>query len=582
MTVEKTNKSSNAHIWLKYISPYKFHLLGALIALTIAAGSILVLGKGIGFLIDKGISHNNEYLLDLGLLSVFALVLLLAVSSFFRVYLTNYVSERAIAQIKTDLYKHIINLPCDYFEKTKTGDLLSRINNDSSVIQTILTSSFSVACRNLILLVGGLVMMVANNYKLASIVAVVIILVVMPLVFLGRKVRKLSKIVQEHNSDINSHLSETIQGIKTVKTFNYEDVVINKFNQIIKETLNAINDKLLNKSILTSTVIAFVFGSIAFVLWIGGNQVISGKISSGDLTAFIFYSIMVAGSFGSLSEVAGDIQRAMGAAERLSELMNEKSLIEQSDLDKHINLTNNPIITFENVSFSYPNANIAALQNINFTIQSGKMVAIVGPSGSGKSTLLELVLRFYQVSEGRILIDNVPISKISSKELRNYCSMVTQDPAMFSGSILDNIKLGNPDASMEEIISATKLAVCYDFIMQLPDQFNSQIGERGVLLSGGQRQRIAIARVFLRNPKILLFDEATSALDTANEQLVKQAIESLTKDRTSIIISHRLSTIQKADLIIVMDQGQIVEMGTHQELVERNGLYASLAKLQFE
>ncbi len=579
--------------WLSYIKAYKLHLVGAVIALLFASISVLILGKAVGFLIDQGISHNNPHFLNNGLFMVMGVILLLALASFFRSFLITYVGEHSIANIKKDLYNHVLKLPCSYFENNQSGELLSRITADTALLQTVLTSSFSSTIRNTIMFIGGLIMMIITSAKLAAIIAFVIVVIVIPIVLFSKKVRGLSKIILGKASYISSHLTETIFNIKTIKAFNYENTQQAKFDHIIADTLKITEQKILSRSLLSSIVISLIFGAVAFVLWIGGHEVIKGHLTSGQLSSFIFYSIVVAGSLGSISDVIGDIQKALGSAERLTELLNEQDSLTIANLNNsnniHINnqqkatlnYDNSPLLKFEQVSFSYEKNNKIAVNNLNFTINPGEIAAIVGPSGAGKSTLFELILKFYTPTNGAIYIDNINIADINDQELRDYCGIVSQSPVIFSGSAYDNIHIGKITATKDEIIAAAKQAACYDFIMQLPNGFDSNLGEMGGKLSGGEKQRIAIARVFLKNPKILLLDEATSALDSQNEQLVKQALEKLIINRTCLVITHKLDTIKKAKKIIVLEHGKIVETGNHETLLANNGLYANLTRLQF-
>jgi ATP-binding cassette subfamily B protein len=560
-------------------------IFGAIAALIMTAASVLMLGKGMGFLVERGIAEHNSHLLNEGLIIISGIILLLATGSFLRSYLVTYISDNAMASLKRDLFNHVLLLPYSYFERTKTGELISRLTSDLVLLQTVLSSSFSVALRNGIMLIGGLTMMLLTSYQLASIVAGVIVIIILPIIILGKKVKQLSKITQAKNADITSHIEETIHGIKTIQSYTYENFQQTHFNLLTEEALKASKRKIIYRSSLVAIVITFVFGAIAFVLWMGGQQVVTGRLSTGELSSFIFYAIVVAGSTGSISEIMSDLQRASGAAERIIEVLHEPTAAQVYPtplLKKNISISEHPQINFKEVSFSYETqSQQRALHDINFIIEPGQTVALVGPSGAGKSTIFELLLRFYDPQHGSILIDNHCLTSLPLSQLRQYFGVVPQQPIIFTGSAYDNIRLGNPNASDDEILSAAKAAICHDFLMALPQGFNTFLGEKGVRLSGGERQRIAIARAFLRNPKILLLDEATSALDTANEKLVQHAFETLMENRTNLIISHRLSTILKADRIIVLDKGHIVETGTHQELINNNGLYAHLVELQF-
>lgn len=574
---------------VSYTKPYKFAVFAAFCALTVTAVSVLVLGKQIGLVVDQGFGHHNQTILDRGLLMVWLTILVLALGSFARSYLVTYVSNQIMTSVQRDLYAHLLYLPAAYFERNKTGDILSRLTLDTTLLHTMISTSISVALRNGMMLLGGLVMMILTSYQLASIVAAVIVVIVLPIMILGRKVRALSKITQAQIATTTSYLDEAIQGIKTIQAFTHEPLEIKQFRTLTDAVLSASKAKLIYRSSLVALVISCVFGAVAFVLWIGGHQVMANHLSTGQLSSFLFYAVIVATSSGSISEIAGDIQRALGAAERLTEFMQEPTTLAEYPASAEVSvapLSTPPRLRFEKVTFSYScgtgSTASHALHDINLVIEPGETLAIVGPSGAGKSTLFELLLRFYEPQEGRIFLGNSSIDALPLATLRHAMGVVPQHPLIFSGSAYDNIRMGNPAASDADIIEAAKAAACYDFLASLPEGLHTLLGEKGIRLSGGERQRVAIARVFLKNPPILLLDEATSALDTANEQLVRSAFEQLMAHRTSLIIAHRLSTIQKADRIIVLDKGRIVETGTHQSLLQQGGLYAHLAQLQFD
>lgn len=570
--------------WLRYLAPYRLALVGAVIALIITASSVLLLGQGMRYLIDEGISKQNRILLDQGLIFVCLIIILLAAGSFTRFYLITSIAENVIADIKKDLYQHLLKLPCRFFEKTKAGEILSRLNADTSLLQILISSSFSTALRNGIMLIGGLTMMIITSHQLAAIVGIVIICIIFPIIILGKKVRILSKQAQASLAELSAHTEETIYGIKTIQAYTREFLENQRFIKLTNQALANSKLRITYRSFLTAMVILFVFGSVAFVLWVGGQQVIDQHISSGQLSAFLFYSVLVAASAGSISEVIGDVQRAFGAMERLKELQREPTFIsELTDETMRLDRLQPASLCFQQVHFHYPtNPSSPSLTDINFVVAPGEMVAIVGPSGAGKSTIFELILRFYDPQSGQILINNQPITQLGLQNLREFVGIVPQNPVIFSNTAFENIHFGNPEASNEAVIHAAKSAACYDFISQLPQGFDTYLGEKGVRISGGEKQRIAIARLFIKNPQLLLLDEATSSLDSANEQLVQNALEAIMQNRTSLIIAHRLSTIQKADRIIVLEKGKIVETGTHQSLIKANGLYASLSRLQFQ
>ncbi|MDA0781589.1 MAG: ABC transporter transmembrane domain-containing protein [Rickettsiales bacterium] len=566
----------------KYLFPYKPYIIGAFIALLITSSSVLGLGKGLGYLIDNGLSGNNPELLNKALIAMMAITTLLALGTYARFYLITYTGERVISDIRNDIYNHILKLSPDFFEKTKAGDIISAINADCTLIQSVVGSSLSIALRNSIMLIGGAGLLIHTSPKLAGIVSIVIPMVLFPIILLGKKLRKASRAYQEKIAEISSHSEETIMGIKTIQAFVNEAHEASIFDNTLKSTLKAAKTRIRLRSLLTSIVILFVFGAVGFVLWIGGQDVLNGTITPGKLSSFIFYSVLVAGSTGALSEVIGDLQRAAGAADRIFNILKTQPSIKNCVAPKKISDQTKGDITFDNVTFSYPSKpKIATLKNVSFEIKNGETIAIVGHSGAGKSTIFNLLLRFYNTSFGDIYIDGIKIKDIELSHLRSLFGLVPQDTVIFSASAYDNILFGRPDATAEEVRNAAKHAAALDFIENLPEGFKSHLGEKGVRLSGGEKQRIAIARMFLKDPKILLLDEATSALDVENENSVQKAFESLMQERTTLVIAHRLSTVQKADKIIVFDKGEIVETGNHKTLMGKKGVYAKLVSMQF-
>ncbi len=566
----------------KYLFPYKAYIIGAFLALLVTSSSVLGLGKGLGYLIDKGLRGNDPELLNTALVVMMAITTLLAVGTYARFFLITYTGERVISDIRHDIYNHILRLSPDFFEKTKSGEIISTINADCTLIQSVVGSSLSIALRNSVMLIGGSVLLIHTSPKLAGLVSIVIPMVLFPIILLGKKLRKASRDYQEKIAEISSHSEETIMGIKTIQAFVNENHESRIFDKTLESTLKTAKKRIRLRSFLTAIVILFVFGAVAFVLWIGGQDVLNDKITPGKLSSFIFYSILVAGSTGALSEVVGDLQRAAGAADRIFNILKTQPNIKNCVAPKKLSDKTEGNITFDNVTFSYPSKpNIATLKNITFEIKKGETIAIVGHSGAGKSTIFNLLLRFYNTSFGDILIDGIKIKDIDLSHLRSLFGLVPQDTVIFSASAYQNILFGNPKATEEEVKNAAKHAAALEFIENLPDGFKSHLGEKGVRLSGGEKQRIAIARMFLKDPKILLLDEATSALDVENEQAVQAAFESLMQDRTTLVIAHRLSTVQNADKIIVVDRGEIVETGNHKSLISKKGLYAKLVKMQF-
>lgn len=568
---------------LRYLKPYKLYAICAIIALLITSVSVLGMGKGVGYLVDKGLGQNDSGLLNTALLSLLGITVMLALGTYARFFFVTYTGERVVADIRRDIYSHILSLSPEYFERTKSGDILSCITNDTSLLQMVVGSSVSVALRNALMFFGGVLLLLHTSPKLTMIVAIVVPLVVLPIIILGKKLRLLSRESQERVSYLSSHAEESINGIKTIQAFVREGLESSVFTKLVGDSLYTATKRIRLRSMLTAIVIMFVFGAVAFVLWIGGNDVISGRMSAGELSSFVFYSIVVAGATGAISEVIGDLQRAAGASERILDLLDTDSAVKDSEetIPMHQNVKGD--IEFNNVEFVYPaNINKIALNGFNLDIKSGETIALVGPSGAGKSTIFQLLLRFYEIKSGSITIDGNDIRKYRLRDLRNLFGLVPQDPVIFSGTAYENILFGNPDASAEQVREAARAASAFGFINKLPEGFDTFLGEKGVRLSGGERQRIAIARVFLKNPQIVLLDEATSALDAENEQNVKEAFEKLMENRTTIVIAHRLSTVKKADRIVVIDNGMIQETGSHNELIAKNGLYARLVEMQFE
>ena len=564
--------------------PYRKTLVGAAIALVVTAGITLSIGQGVRLLIDDGFVAQSSEALKQAVFVILGLSLAMAVGTFTRFYLVSWLGERVSADLRKAVFDHLITLHPSFFETNRSGEIMSRLTTDTTLLQTIIGSSFSMALRSSLTFIGALILLLITNLKLSLIVLVTVPLVLLPILLYGRRVRKLSKKSQDSIADVGSYAGEIIQHIKTVQSYTREQHESEAFGKEVETAFNIAKRRVWQRAFLIATVILMVFGAITGLLWVGGNDMISGKMTGGDLGAFVFYAIMMASAVATISEVYGELQRASGATERLIRLLNEPADITAGD-SKTPDTTEayQPAFShFESVNFSYPSRpEVPALKNLTLDIREGQSLALVGPSGAGKSTLFELLQRFYDPQSGRISLGGVDLRELDTQSLRQHMAVVPQQPALFTADVWYNIRYGKPDASDEEVIAAAKAAHAHDFISALPEGYNSHLGEQGTRLSGGQKQRLAIARAILKDPKLLLLDEATSALDAESEFHVQQALEELMKNRTTIIIAHRLATILHADSIAVMDGGELVARGTHQQLIETNDLYRRLAQLQF-
>jgi ATP-binding cassette subfamily B protein len=566
-----------------FLAPYKLMLVGAGAALLVAAVATLVLPAAVRGVIDHGFSAEDAGNIGRYFLALIAVSALIGVASATRFYFVSWLGERVVADIRTRVFAHVLSLSPRFFETTRTGEVLSRLTADTTLIQTVVGSSASIALRNLVMGVGSLVMMAVTSPKLAGLCLFGVPLVVAPIIFFGRTVRRLSRDSQDRLADTSAYAGEALNAILTVQAFTHEDVDRTHFHDAVEDAFGAAIRRTKARAVMTAFVIFLVGACIVGVLWAGAADVLAGRMSGGQLSQFILYAVLMATGIGALSETWGDVQRASGATERLLEILATEPQVVAPLHPRALPVPVRGAVAFENVAFHYPaRPDQQALNAVSLALRPGEAVALVGPSGAGKSTMFQLLLRFFDPQTGRILFDGIDIAQTDPRALRRNIALVAQDPAIFAGSILENIRYGRPDASEAEVRAAAQAAAAEEFIARLPEGYQSLLGERGVTLSGGQRQRLAIARAILRDAPLLLLDEATSALDAENERLVQQGLANLMKGRTTIVIAHRLATIQRLARIMVMDQGRIVAEGSHAELVARGGLYGRLAALQFD
>ncbi|PTS84297.1 ABC transporter ATP-binding protein [Pseudomonas sp. HMWF032] len=567
----------------RFIAPYRGRVFGALLALMFTAAITLSMGQGIKLLVDQGLATQSPEALQQSIGLFFVLVLALAIGTFTRFYLVSWIGERFVADIRKRVFNHLIELHPGFYESNRSSEIQSRLTADTTLLQSVIGSSLSMALRNLIMLVGGSVLLVVTNAKLSGIVLMALPLVVAPILIFGRRVRALSRQSQDRVADVGSYVGEVLGQIKTVQAYNHQNEDKRRFGLSAEAAFDTARQRIAQRAWLITVVIVLVLGAVGVMLWVGGMDVIAGRISGGELAAFVFYSLIVGSAFGTLSEVIGELQRAAGAAERIAELLQARNEITPPASDAlHLPQPVEGRIELQGLRFAYPlRPGSFAVDGINLQVAAGQTLALVGPSGAGKSTLFDLLLRFFDPQQGRILIDGVPIQQLDPRELRSSFALVSQNPALFFGSVEDNIRYGRTDASLAEVEAAAKAAHAHEFIMKLPDGYQTHLGDAGLGLSGGQRQRLAIARALLVDAPILLLDEATSALDAESEHLIQQALPPLMEGRTTLVIAHRLATVKSADRIAVIEHGKLAAIGSHSELVSSSPLYARLAELQF-
>ncbi len=568
---------------VSFLKPYKAMVFFALMALLLTAAVSLSLGQGLKLVIDNGFAAGSVDNLRSAIFVMIVLVSLLAIGTFCRFYLMSWLGERVSADIRKAVFDRLVVLHPAYFEENRSGEIMSRLTTDTTLLQSIVGSSFSMALRSTLTFIGGIAMLFFTNVQLTLYILIGVPMAILPMIFFGKKVRKFSKDSQDTIADVGTYAGEIIQNIKVVQSYSREEQEKAAFSDEVEKAFETAKKRVRQRSILIASVILMVFGGLSAMMWVGGNGVISGAITGGELAAFVFYAMMVGMSAATIAEVYGELQRAAGAAERVVDLMAVESNILPPVKQESFNDNALKMIAFNDVSFSYPSRpDEFALKDINLTINKGEVVALVGPSGAGKTTLFELLERFYDPQQGNILFKDVNLKQLAPNKLRDEMALVPQNPILFSNDVWYNIRYGKSDAIDDEVIEAAKKAHAHDFVKTLPKGYESYLGEQGVRLSGGQKQRVALARAILKDPEVLLLDEATSALDAESEHHVQAALEELMKDRTTLIIAHRLSTVIHADKIVLLDKGEIIAMGTHQELLASSKLYQRLCELQFD
>jgi len=578
---EKSKAISPLKGLFPFLAPYKGLMIAAGIALVFTASVSLALPRVVREVVD-GFTLEAVKELDGYFAAIIVVMGAMAIGTGLRFYFVTKLGERVIADVRMAIYQKVISLSPAFYEKILTGEVLSRLTTDTTLILSVISSSVSVALRNVLMMGGGIIFMSLTSFKMTGLVLLMVPFVILPIMMLGRRLRVLSRESQDRIAESSGEASETLLAAQTVQAYTHEGVSQDSFNVLTEQAFDAARRRIVTRAILTISVIFLVFTGVVGVLWMGARDVIAGQMSAGQLVQFLIYSVMVAGAVAALSEIWGELQRAAGATERLIELLEAEDIIKDPVLPVPAPERVIGDIKFTDVTFTYPaRPEIHALENMNLHIKPGETVALVGPSGAGKSTIFQLLMRFFDPDTGTIAVDDMGIETMLREDMRQAYALVPQDPVIFATTAMENIRFGRPGATDAEVIEAAKAAAAHEFLERLPKKYDSYVGERGVMLSGGQKQRIAIARAILRDAPILLLDEATSVLDAESERAVQLAVERLSKNRTTLIIAHRLATVKKADRIVVFNEGKIEAEGTHDELVAQGGLYARLAKLQF-